>query len=51
MVEQEVKSFKWNGNYIELYGDEEGSDAIIKIPTWMFDQMVEKIFAVKVRKQ
>lgn len=48
MHEQEAKSFKKDGDFIFIYGDKEGSDLIIRLPVWMFNQMAETFFNVKI---
>ncbi len=50
MIQSEAKSFKKDGEYIHIYTDEQGKDCLISIPVWMFNQMVEVFFEVKVKK-
>ena len=44
MAKPEIKSFKNERDYIELYTDKKGNDMCIAIPKWMFNQIVEKAF-------
>lgn len=48
MVQTKVESFKWQGDFINLYSDKKGNDLAIALPKWMFNQIVEAMFDVKV---
>ena len=43
-----IKSFRFTADSIELCEDAEGKEIAVSIPKWMFNQMVEHCFNVKV---
>lgn len=43
-----VKSFKKDGDKIYLYEDLDGLSPLVVIPVWMFNQMAETFFNVKI---
>ena len=50
MHKPQIKAFKIQKDYIELFEDESGTDLCMALPKWMFNQIVEKAFKdVKVK--
>ena len=43
-----AKAFKKQGDFIYIYEDAEGTDCIVALPVWMFNQMVETYLNVRI---
>ena len=46
MYETTAKSFRAKEGMIHIYADEEGTDLVVSIPIWMFEQMANKLLRI-----
>lgn len=47
MIDMEARAYKAQDGRVNLYSDAEGTDLILSIPMWMFEQMANKLLTVK----
>lgn len=49
--EDQVLSFSYNSEYINLYTDKAGTDVLVKIPMWMFVQIANEVLTITTKKE